>query len=81
MTRRASKEMSAMAPRELLRVLTAMARIATDVNRERGLKFPTKKGPRGLKRATRKRRRALHARTLQRNTWRSHFEAIKREAS
>jgi hypothetical protein len=79
MTRRASKEMSAMTPRELLKVLTAMARITTEVNREHGPKHP-KKGPRGLKRAARKRRRVLHARTLQRNTWRSHFEAIKREA-
>ena len=80
MTRRASKEMSAMTPRELLMVLTAMARVATAVNREHGPKLP-KKGPRGLKRAARKRRRALHARTLQRNTWRSHFEATKKEAS
>lgn len=56
---------------------TREGRMVTDVVRARCM---TKHGERGLKRAARKARRKAHARRLQRVTWCSHFEQLKREA-
>jgi hypothetical protein len=57
---------------------TREGRMVTDAVRARRM---AKHGERGVRRAARKARRKAHARRLQRVTWCSHFEALKREAS